>query len=79
MKDFFENLRGYRTLAINAIVFILGLWAYADTELMGSLCENFGVLCDWSESELRASALALVATLNGILRFLTKTQVFKKA
>ena len=71
-----DKWKGYRTIVINFIMFLIGLVSLLmNADLYDSLCNVFHVLCNVTEGQFWATLLTVYAFLNKVLRAITDTKL----
>ena len=70
--------KGYRTFIVALIVFLIGLiQLILDSTIPQVACDNWGIWCNFDESEFYSWLLMLIGWLNAVLRSITTTPPLK--
>lgn len=70
-------LKGYRSIIVAVLTFILGLWSFIEgSAIFDSLCEaEITVFCDFDKTKLYGGILVFIGWVNYLLRLITDDKV----
>lgn len=72
-----SKIKGFKTIIVSILTVALGLWEFSvrDGGLFEFLCDNFEVMCNYSEASFYGAVISVIGFLNMSLRMITTTPV----